>query len=65
MINTNNIISFDTFLLKQFQNEKMHTNKLNNTRQKHDNTFNLIHMNIRSITKQRKQNGTTMFYIGN
>jgi len=48
-MNTNNIISFDTFLLKQFQNEKMHTKKLNNTRQKHDNTFNLIHMNIRSI----------------
>jgi len=51
MVNTNNIISFDTFLLKQFQNEKMHTNKLNNARQKHDNTFNLIHMNIRSIKK--------------
>lgn len=29
----------------------MHINKLNNTRQKHDNTFNLIHMNIRSIKK--------------
>lgn len=51
MTTNNNNILFNNCLTEQFENDKIHTKKLNHILQKHDKSFNLMHMNIRIIKK--------------
>lgn len=51
MTTTSNNILFNHFLIKQFQNDKIHKKKLNHILQKHDKSFNFMHINTRNIKK--------------